>query len=268
MSEPSQSRSITVTGLSGRVQALKFMQRGSAAGATSSTPSAPTSATSTPARQATSGYSTPASGQTSPAPHTPAASGSYGQEEEQWSLSPAKISQLTAKAQVKALQNASKPASPAKIEHEAGFEAWLLSRERNSANTSSESGATTNTRQAFGSFKAPVASETGAKRSRDHTEEESRTEPEFDIDEDSEDDDEVLSLEEGSKPPQDKKLRRKNGFIKPGALQNSGNKSGKRSSSTPSPSAKKSKSAKTRDQDRVVYTRKRGGKQGISGGRN
>lgn len=271
MSTPSQGRSVTVTGLSGRVQALKFMQRGSAAGTSSSTPSAPTSATSTPFKQTTSGHSTPASGQASPAlsPSTPTAAGNFGQEDEQWSLSPAKISQLTAHVRPKAPQSAGTPVSPAKIEHEAGFEAWLLSRERESSRSASES---TNTRQTFGSFKAsaPAAtSESGKKRSRDLTEEEARTEPGLDVDEDSEDNDEVLSLEEGSNPSRSQTSPgKKNGFIKPGSLQNNGSHKGKHPSSSPSSSTKKAKTGKKKDQDRVVYTRKRGGKQGISGGRN
>lgn len=266
MSTPSQGRSVTVTGLSGRVQALKFMQRGSTASSSgTSTPSTP----STPIKHAgtTSGHSTPA--QTSSAPLSPtltaspaAAAPSYAPDEEQWSLSPAKISQLTAKAKAQNRHTATTSAVPsANIEHEPGFETWLLDRERPSSRS-------TNTRQTFGSFKlaastdSPTASEAGKKRARDQSDE-----PSLGIDRlsQSEEEDKVLSKD----PDVGRgKKSQKNGFIKPGSLQNTSKSGGKTPSSPASKASQNFQSGKAKDQDRVVYTRKRGGKQGISGSRN
>lgn len=230
MSAP-PGRSATVHSLSGRVNALKFMQRASP----SSTPTKSTTSTlpSTPATPASPSTSVPASP-------------SIGGEDEQWSLSPAAIARLRAKA-----QGQSKNVGPT-IEQEAGFDAWLITREKE-AQSSEERGAKTSSRQTFGKLgkqKEDDDEEDSKKRSRGADDGEGE-EPDFDEDE-----------------SEDEKPR---GFVKPGSLSKSNKaKRSEKQEQAPSPSsskkARKDKGKGGKDQDKVVYARKRGGKLGISGG--
>ncbi|SPO47587.1 uncharacterized protein PSANT_05275 [Moesziomyces antarcticus] len=111
MSAP-PGRSATVTALSGRVHALKFMQRGS--------PSTPSKTTSeTPATPSTPASPSPAA---SPAPSVPGSPAAAFGQDEQWSLSPAAIARIRANAKTPTAK-----AGPV-ISHEAGFESWLIKR--------------------------------------------------------------------------------------------------------------------------------------------
>ncbi|KAJ9474919.1 hypothetical protein PHBOTO_004789 [Pseudozyma hubeiensis] len=243
MSAP-PGRSATVTSLSGRVSALKFMQRASPS-------SSPSSAANTPVKS--SQPASPASPLSTPGPSTSTlipGSPSFGAEEEQWSLSPAAIARLRAKAQG---QSQKVEAKGVRISQEAGFDAWLIEREKHP--TSGE-GKKQSARQTFGKLgkqkdedEEQESKQDSKKRSRGSKEEQGQ-EPDF---EESEDSDE----EEENKPKR---------FVKPGSIKG---KSGAKKSEGDSPSSNKKakKNAKAgKDQDKVVFARKRGGKLGISGG--
>ena len=119
-----------------------------------------------------------------------------------------------------------------RIEQEAGFDAWLITREKQEATAGSKG----NQRQTFGKLgkqKEEEEEEDSKKRSRASDEEE----PDFE----SEDE------------------KQSKGFIKPG--------SSKSKKDEASPSGNKKVKHGKKDQDKVVFARKRGGKQGISGGR-
>lgn len=129
------------------------------------------------------------------------------------------------------------------IEQEAGFDAWLISTKEVSSS-----------RQTFGSFgkqEQDEEEEKKKKRSRGQADD-GGEEPDFD---------EQESEEETPK-----------GFVKPGSLgnkskQNKGSESKERvGSPSSSKKARKDKGRGGKDQDKVVYARKRGGKLGISGG--
>lgn len=138
MSVPQSSRSATVTGLSGRVSALKFMQR-----ASPSSPSTPTK----PSSQS-------AAASPSPAPSAPG-SPAVGNEEEQWTLSPAAIAKLRGKKKADKKERV-------KIVQEAGFDAWLINQEKEQEGGS---------RQTFGSL--------GKRKQTAEEEERLREEPDF-----------------------------------------------------------------------------------------
>ncbi|PWY98137.1 hypothetical protein BCV70DRAFT_218966 [Testicularia cyperi] len=274
MSTPS-GRSATVTGLSGRVQALKFMQRGGAAspsttpGRASPSHSLPSSP-STPARQlqigtaSLSGAASPVESRTaSPAPALPGAA-----EDEQWSLSPAKIAQLRAHAN-KSASNSTPAAisvSSAHIYHEAGFDAWLIERQKSESDSSASRLSTSGHRQTFGSLDKKDR-EPSKKRTRSEEDQDPNTEPDFDFEEsfdEDEDKDEVDAESSKRKKSGSGKTNGKQGFVKPGTL-------GKgRLEQSPSGAKKnktQSRSSKSKNEDKVVYARKKGGKKGISGGK-
>ena len=149
MSVPQSSRSATVTGLSGRVSALKFMQRASPSSSPSNTP--------TKASQ-----STPLASP-SPAPSAPG-SPAVGNEEEQWTLSPAAIAKLRGKRKVDKKEGV-------KIVQEAGFDAWLIGQEKEQEGGS---------RQTFGSLgkrKQTAEEEARLKEEPNFEEEEEEEEP-------------------------------------------------------------------------------------------
>lgn len=217
-------RSATVTSLSGRVNALKFMQRASNSSSTSSPASTPSKP-----NAPSSSHSTP---RASPTPASPAAgSGTTAETEEQWTLSPAAIDKLRAKN-----QNSRKEKGGPRIVQEAGFDAWLITREKEQQGGS---------RQTFGSLaKRREEDEESKKRARE--------EPDFE----HSDNDESCSEEE------EKSAK---GFVKPGDF--SKKKSKKQVDSDPPARGKKANQGGKKDQDKVVFARKRGGKAGISGGR-
>ncbi|SJX64603.1 uncharacterized protein SRS1_15420 [Sporisorium reilianum f. sp. reilianum] len=229
MSAP-PGRSATVTSLSGRVNALKFMQRASP----SSTPTKPTASTSrTPL--ASPSPATPASLAPS-LPGSPFAGATA--DEEQWSLSPAAIARLRARA-----AGSGNVGKGPTISQDAGFDAWLISQE---APKEVKEGKASQ-RQTFGKLgklkqEGDEEQLDSKKRSRGSNDAEEGLEPDFESEESEEE-----------KPK---------GFVKPGSLKKS-KKGGKQES----PSAKKAKkNGAGKDQDKVVFARKRGGKLGISGG--
>ncbi|SPO31020.1 uncharacterized protein UTRI_05342_B [Ustilago trichophora] len=241
MSAP-PGRSATVTSLSGRVNALKFMQRAS--------PSTSSSSPSTPSKPSTSrtpqvASPSPSTG-TSPAPSIPGSPALGGAaEEEQWSLSPAAIAKLRAKAHGKSSQQKKEEALPT-ISQEAGFDAWLISREKESSAAAQEK--KLNARQTFGKL--------GKNKEDDNDEDEgeSKKRSRSNHNRDNNDDGLEPDFESAS---EDEKPKPSKGFVKPGSL--------KSESPSASKKAKKNTPGK-KDQDKVVFARKRGGKLGISGG--
>ncbi|SNX87103.1 uncharacterized protein MEPE_05813 [Melanopsichium pennsylvanicum] len=247
MSTPS-GRSATVTSLSGRVNALKFMQRASPS-SPSSSPSKPTASTS-----ATCTLASP-----SPAAASPAlASSTFGGEasEENWSLSTAAIAKLRAKATGQLQTNKQVKQGPT-ISQEAGFDAWLIGREdlENSSSATKQS-----SRQTFGKLD---------KRRDDVPEgqeqEESRK-PSIKIDNDDKEKGEQATLEPDFESDTEKP--RKTDFVKPGSIKNdSASHKRLRQDASSSATKKAKKGRHSKDHDKVVFARKRGGKLGISGGR-
>lgn len=261
MSAP-PGRSATVTSLSGRVNALKFMQR-----ATASSASSAASASNTRTESSTASQRTPPASR-SPATTSPSASIRASPllgaaEEEQWSLSPAAIAKLRPRAQAQAQsqsqsqshQSTTQEPKRPKIYQEAGFDAWLIEREKQ---LSDEATNRINQRHTFGQ----LGKQQGGDKDEDEGEDEeqdSRKRPRGQTDDEQGQESEE-SEEQGSQPR----------FVKPGSL-------GKRSKSNTkhiangspdslSNKANKGKRRTSNDQDKVVFTRKRGGKPGISGG--
>ncbi|SPO30725.1 uncharacterized protein UTRI_05342 [Ustilago trichophora] len=247
MSAP-PGRSATVTSLSGRVNALKFMQRASPSSSSSFSSSSP----STPSKPRVSRRSqlaspSPSAG-ASPAPSISESSALGGEaEEEQWSLSPAAIAKLRAKAQGKNIQQKNADALPI-ISQEAGFDAWLITREKDSVVAEEEK--KPNARQTFGKL--------GKNKQDDNDEEEgqSRKRSRSNNHNNKDEDDGGLEPDFGS-ASQDEKSKPSKGFVKPGSLKSENPSASKK--------AKKNTGGK-KDQDKVVFARKRGGKLGISGG--
>lgn len=140
-----------------------------------------------------------------------------------------------------------------KISQEAGFDAWLIEREKQP--TSGE-GKKQSARHTFGKLgkqkdenEEQESKQDSKKRARGSKEEHGQ-EPDFDESEDSD--------EEEQEQPK--------GFVKPGSItgKSGAKKSGGDSSSSNKRAKKNAKAGK--DQDKVVFARKRGGKLGISGG--
>lgn len=267
MSAP-PGRSATVTSLSGRVNALKFMQR-----ATASSASSAASASNTRTESSTASQRTPPASR-SPATTSPSASIRASPllgaaEEEQWSLSPAAIAKLRTRAQAQAQaqsqsqsqsqshQSTTQEPKRPKIYQEAGFDAWLIEREKQ---LSDEATNRINQRHTFGQLgKQQGGDEDEDEDEGEDEEQDSRKRPRGQTDDEQGQESEE-SEEQGSQPR----------FVKPGSL-------GKRSKSNTkhiangspdslSNKANKGKRRTSNDQDKVVFTRKRGGKPGISGG--
>ncbi|KAJ1019850.1 hypothetical protein NDA13_006073 [Ustilago tritici] len=230
-------RSATVTSLSGRVNALKFMQRASP----SSTPTKASNSTASNTAASTShtplaSPSLAASASGSPAPF----GATEGAVEEQWSLSPAAIARLRAKAT--GSKEKKKETTGPEISQQAGFDAWLITRDQPTSVAGKG-----DSRQTFGKLgknkeEDPDDTEPGSSKKRSRTDEGEGLEPDFDSASNSSEADELK------------------GFVKPGTLQ--GARKQQRQSS-PS-SAKQARSGGKKDQDKVVFARKRGGKAGIS----
>lgn len=249
MSAP-PGRSATVTSLSGRVNALKFMQRASP----SSSPSTPSRPTAAAAATATASPS-PAASPSASIPGSPSI-GAGAIEEEQWSLSPAAIANLRAKAQGQSHPTDKERSNAPRIEQEAGFDAWLINREtQQQQQQTSGSGRRTGHRQTFGVL---------GKRKQDQNgqEEQEEQEPTSDNRSKGRDRDQA-EAEADSLSDEGAENQSATGFVKPGSLKKGDRKS--EASASASKRAKKS-AGPSKDQDKVVYARKRGGKLGISGG--
>ncbi|GAC94877.1 hypothetical protein PHSY_002450 [Pseudozyma hubeiensis SY62] len=212
--------------------------------------SSPSSAANTPVKS--SQPASPASPLSTPGPSSSTlipGSPSFGAEEEQWSLSPAAIAKLRAKARGQSQKAEAKGVS---ISQEAGFDAWLIEREKQP--TSGE-GKNQSARQTFGKLgkqkdedEEREGKQDSKKRARG-TKEEHGQEPDFEESEDS-----------------DEELENPKGFVKPGSIKGKKDEK-KREGDSSSPNKKAKKNAKAgKDQDKVVFARKRGGKLGISGG--
>ena len=247
MSAP-PGRSATVTSLSGRVNALKFMQRASPA----STPTKSTTASTSASTSRTPASPSPAA---SPAPSVPGSPAVGGAEEEQWALSPAAIAKLRAKAQANTQSSKNNTAAAPTISHEAGFDAWLITREKQTAAADSKP----TSRQTFGKLGKQKEDDEddnekedeGESKKRSRSKHEDGLEPEFDS-ADSDDGEDARSSKGKGK-----------GFVKPGTWAKSGTQD---ASPSAAKKAKKNAGSRSKDQDKVVFARKRGGKPGISGG--
>lgn len=247
MSAP-PGRSATVTSLSGRVNALKFMQRASAS-ASSSTSSSSPSSPSTPAKASTQTIplASPSPAQPgSPSVSVPGSPSLAAAEEDQWTLAPAAIAKLRAKA-------AGHKREGVKISQEAGFDAWLIEREKKQPEAGQSQGQGRGQRQTFGSLKKRPQEDDEEqqgqgvkKRSKAPHDTQDGLEPEFQESEESE-------VEQKPK-----------GFVKPGSVKKQQKQGGSPSGSKKA--KKNSSQGSSKDQDKVVYARKRGGKLGISGG--
>ncbi|TKY88863.1 hypothetical protein EX895_002104 [Sporisorium graminicola] len=250
MSAP-PGRSATVTSLSGRVNALKFMQRASPS-STSNTPTKPTASSS---RTPLASPSPATAAAASPSPSVPGSPFGGAVDEEQWSLSPAAIAKLRAKASRP--ETASVQKKGPTISQEAGFDAWLITREKQVPGDSASS--RTSQRQTFGKL--------GKQKQEADEDQDSKKRSRGQHDDNDDDEDNAEGLEpdfESGESEQESPKR----FVKPGSLSNGKNKD-KRSDKQhqESPSAKKpKKNGAGKDQDKVVFARKRGGKPGISGG--
>lgn len=194
-------------------------------------------------------------------------------QDERWSLSPAAIAKLRAQAQANQPQtktsNQHKKAPTVNISQEAGFDAWLITREKESLVDQAKEQRVAS-RQTFGRLgkkqtddeEQPQEAE-GEEGSKKRSRSSKSDNPVQDQDQDDSDglEPDFDSQDEASRPT------KRASFIKPGSL----SKANSKENPSPSPSAKKSKryetsANKTKDPDTVVFARKRGGKPGISGG--
>ena len=248
MSAP-PGRSATVTSLSGRVSALKFMQR-----ASPSTSSTPTKSTASSSRTP---LGSPSPAASSPAPCIPGspAFGAAAAEEEQWSLSPAAIARLRAKATGSNRGNKTKATDVPTISQEAGFDAWLITREKEQPSEATNPGRTSQ-RQTFGKL--------GKQKQGQDDEREEQDSKKRSRGQQDDEDDQTLEpdFDESEKEEEPK------GFVKPGSLsaKSTHNKKSNNQQQDSRSQKKHKKHDRGKDQDKVVFARKRGGKPGISGG--